>query len=338
MKLSVAEDRADPLFVFYYLRSRYGQNQLLSATSQTGVPAIASPTATLKNITIPLPPIKEQQAIACILGTLDDKIELNRQMNQTLEGLARAIFKSWFVDFDPVRAKAEDRDPGLAAQLAELFSSSLVTSELGDIPEGWVVSTVSAIASICKEPLKPSDSPETKWEHYSIPAFDSGRAPAHELGSMIKSTKLRVPSDCVLVSKLNPQLPRVWHPNVQNTEAAVCSTEFIPFVPKKAHQRSFLYELMKSHTVQREIANGASGTTGSRQRVKAEDVASIPVVEPPDGLVHEFSQLVNPMQEKIGHATTESHTLGTIRDTLLPKLISGKLRVRDAEAVAGRCP
>jgi type I restriction enzyme S subunit len=123
MKLSCDNTKVDPLFVFYYFRSNRGQHALLANTSTTGVPAISRPLTSLKAIRIPFPPLAEQCAIAHILGTLDDKIELNRRMNETLEAMARAIFKSWFVDFDPVRAKAEGRQPdGLDADTAALFS------------------------------------------------------------------------------------------------------------------------------------------------------------------------------------------------------------------------
>jgi len=289
------------------------------------------------NLTFDLPDCTNRRAANCILGALDDKIELNRKMNQTLEGIARAIFKSWFVDFDPVRAKAEGRDPGLPAEIADLFPSTFVDSELGEIPEGWEVATVSAICSISKDVVQPGDSPEKTWEHYSIPSFDSGRWPALDNGASIKSAKLRVHVNCILVSKLNPQFPRVWYPVVHDTEAAICSTEFIPFVPKPPDVRSCVYELMRSELIQQTIADQATGTTGSRQRAKAEDVARIHWKKPPDGLVHHFCQLVHPMHERVGKALEESYTLAALRDTLLPKLISGELRVPDAERIVGRC-
>ena len=114
-----------------------GQHQLLANTSQVGVPSIAQPVTYLRTIEIPLPPLPEQRAIAHVLGTLDDKIELNRRINQTLEEMARAIFQDWFVDFGPVRAEMEGREPYLPPELWSLFPDRLVDSELGQIPEGW---------------------------------------------------------------------------------------------------------------------------------------------------------------------------------------------------------
>src|SRR5207247_1117780 len=123
----------------------------------------------------------------------------------------------------------------------KLFPDSFEDSELGEIPEGWKVAMLSGIASIAKQSVNPSESPGKVWEHYSIPAFDAGRIPVLQTGESIKSGKYHVPSSGVLVSKLNPQFPRVWLPNVQDEKAAICSTEFIPFVPRHSEWRPFLY-------------------------------------------------------------------------------------------------
>ena len=128
-----------PKFVALYFTCPEGQHQLLANASQVGVPSIAQPVTYLRTLKIPLPPLPEQRSIAHVLCTLDDKIELNRRMNATLEAMARALFRSWFVDFDPVRAKMEGRDTGLPKDIADLFPDRLVDSELGDIPQGWLV-------------------------------------------------------------------------------------------------------------------------------------------------------------------------------------------------------
>ena len=147
--------KAIPEFVTMYFKSHEGQHQLLANASQVGVPSIAQPVTYLRTIEIPLPPMPQQRAIAHVLGTLDDKIELNRRMNETLEAMARALFKSWFVDFDPVRAKMEGRWlrgeslPGLPAEHYDLFPDRLVDSELGEIPEGW---DVKELGDICHKP------------------------------------------------------------------------------------------------------------------------------------------------------------------------------------------
>jgi len=159
---------------------------------------------------IRFPPLPEQRAIAHILGTLDDKIELNRRMNETLEAMARALFKSWFVDFDPVCAKAEGRQPpSMDAETAALFPNAFEDSPLGKIPREWRVGRVGELASLSREGLNPNEQPAEVFDHHSIPAFDEGRLPKAETGEQIKSNKLVVPAEAVLLSKLNPRIPRV---------------------------------------------------------------------------------------------------------------------------------
>src|SRR5450756_2124972 len=148
MKLTCDPSVVDPVFLFYFFRSGQGRHELLRNASTVGTPGIGQPLASLRSITVPVPPLAEQRAIAHILGTLDDKIELNRRTNETLEAIARALFKSWFVDFDPVRAKSEGRDPGLPSHLADLFPDSFEDSELGEIPNGWKVMAIGDLADV----------------------------------------------------------------------------------------------------------------------------------------------------------------------------------------------
>ena len=141
--------KAIPEFIALFFKSPEGRHKLLANASQVGVPSIARPVTYLRTLKMSIPPLPEQRAIAHILGTLDDKIELNRRMNETLEAMAQALFKSWFVDFDPVRAKMEGRDIGLPKDIADLFPDRLVDSELGEIPEGW---KVKALGDLCHKP------------------------------------------------------------------------------------------------------------------------------------------------------------------------------------------
>ena len=140
MKLTVNCELADPMFIYYVFSTAEQQDYIRQNAIQTGVPH--TNLGILRGTPVPLPSLPEQRAIAHILGTLDDKIELNRRMNETLEAIAWVLFKSWFVDFDPVRAKAEGRDPGLPQPLADLFPDSFEESELGEIPRGWKVGSV----------------------------------------------------------------------------------------------------------------------------------------------------------------------------------------------------
>jgi type I restriction enzyme S subunit len=156
MMLSFDKSKADPYFVYYFLNSPVGQQRLLANTSQVGVPAIAQPTGSIKAIEIDLPEsVADQIAITDILRRLDDKIALNRRISETLETIAQALFQSWFVDFDPVRAKASGEAPdaicqrlGLTPELLALFPDRLVESELGEIPEGWDVRPAGQLSDI----------------------------------------------------------------------------------------------------------------------------------------------------------------------------------------------
>ncbi len=168
-----------------------------------------------------LPPLSEQQAIGHILGTLDDKITLNRQMNETLEAIARTLFKSWFVDFDPVRAKMEGRQPfGMSEETAALFPDAFEDSVLGEIPKGWRVGNIADIAFLNRDGVEPNSYPDEIFEHYSIPAFDDGCSPRAEAGRQIKSNKFLVPSNTVLLSKINPTIPRIRFPPVNDLSVA----------------------------------------------------------------------------------------------------------------------
>jgi type I restriction enzyme S subunit len=146
MKLSVDPAKADGLFVYYVVSSPAGRGKIVRDASVTGVPK--TNVMYLRDFPIRLPPLRKQRAIAQILGTLDDKIELNQRMNETLEAMARVLFKSWFADFDPVRAKAEGRDPGLPKPLADLFPDSFESSEIGAIPIGWAVRPIGDLCEV----------------------------------------------------------------------------------------------------------------------------------------------------------------------------------------------
>ncbi|GFO81108.1 MAG: hypothetical protein A49_07350 [Methyloceanibacter sp.] len=192
---------------------------------------------------LPFPSFDEQRAIARVLGVLDDKIELNRRMNRTLEDLARAMFKSWFVDFDPVIAKAAGKKPvGMSAQTAALFPDRFQDSPLGPIPKGWRLGSIDSLCSLHRDQLDPAESPGEPFAHFSIPAFDNGREAVTEMGSAIKSGKLVIPDGSVMLSKLNPHVPRVWLPDDSIRRRRIASTEFLVCLPRCGITRSYLYE------------------------------------------------------------------------------------------------
>lgn len=280
----------------------------------------------------PFPEFNDQQAIGKVLGALDDKIELNRAMNRTLEDLAQALFRSWFIEFDPVVAKAAGRAPfGFAPRIAALFPCSFSDSKLGPIPLGWHADKVNALATMSRGGINPGAFASEVFDHYSLPAFDDGYLPKSELGSTIKSNKFPVPPDCVLISKLNPQTPRVWMPELSNERRSICSTEFLVMTPKPPFSREFLRCLFSCDSFTSEFATLVTGTSGSHQRVKPESLVGMDTIIPSDPEVQCFTDITRPWFTQIAHNIRESCTLATLRDTLLPKLLSGELHIKDAE-------
>jgi type I restriction enzyme S subunit len=290
-----------------------------------------------RNLQILAPGIDEQRAIAHILGTLDDKIELNRRMNETLEAMAQALFKSWFVDFDPVRAKAEGRWrrgqslPGLPAELYDLFPDSLEDSELGEIPKGWEVGRFGDVVEQLRDQENPLSSPDILFHHYSLPSFDDGQTPKLECGENIKSLKSRVPAGTILLSKLNPEIERVWMVDVRLDERAVCSTEFLVLRARPPFGRNYAYCLARSPIFRQQIEGLVTGTSKSHQRAQVDSILNIEVVIPPSPLIAAFERSAANLLERTLVCRRESHTFAALRDALLPKLISGELRIKDAE-------
>jgi type I restriction enzyme S subunit len=296
---------------------------------------------TFKIIEVDIPPLLEQRAIAHILGTLDDKIELNRRMNETLEATARAIFKSWFVNFDPVRAKAGLPSPsgkgaggegaGLPQPLADLFPDSFEDSELGEIPKGWRVGRFGDVVEQLRDQENPLSSPDVLFHHYSLPAFDDGQNPQIEYGGSIKSLKSRVPAGVILLSKLNPEIERVWMVDVRPDERAVCSTEFLVLRARIPFARNYVYCLTRSPIFRQQIKGLVTGTSKSHQRAQVDSILNLTVVFPPSSVVAAFERYATGLLERPFVCRRESRALTALRDTLLPKLISGELRVNRFE-------
>ena len=251
----------------------------------------------IENFVLPVPPLSEQKQIAETLSSLDDKIELNRAINSNLEKLASAIFKKWFVD-------------------------------MGDeLPKGWRAGIVSELSDVIHDVLNPVRFQQELFDHYSIPAFDEGRVAKVELGSTIKSQKNIVPENAVLLSKLNPRTSRVWLPLLNKSRRAICSTEFLVVIPKVGVSREFLYCLFSSSDFIHNFATLVTGTSGSHQRVKLESLLNIEIAIPPIQVLDQFAELVRPFLDLINENIRESNYLRLILDSLLPRLMSGRIRV-----------
>jgi type I restriction enzyme S subunit len=324
--------KIDGDYLFYVLSGPLGQAITTRLDNGSVQPNISA--AVLKKQRFCFPPLAAQRRIAHILGTLDDKIELNRRMNATLEGISRAIFKSWFVDFDPVRQKAAGQQPvGMDAQTAAIFPDSFEDSEVGEVPKGWGVVEVRDFLSLSREAVDPSEHATETFDHYSIPAFDSGGWPATDRGADIKSQKLLVAPGSVLISKLNPRTPRVWIPQERRHLRPVASTEFLVAVPNETTGVGvpFLFCFASSESVIEYLASHASGTSNSHQRVRPDDFLSLRTALAPNALLGTFDKIVGRHLQRSSQARREARALAALRDTLLPKLLSGAIRVPEAE-------
>ncbi|ENM3904372.1 restriction endonuclease subunit S [Vibrio cholerae] len=316
----------NPRFLYFLFTSKIIQEQISSLTSGSAVPQL--PAKDLRKFLLPKVPMGVQNYIVKVIGDLSDKLKINDQTNQTLEEMAQAIFKSWFVDFDPVKAKMNGEQPeGMDAATASLFPEKLVESELGLIPEGWKVDSLAKIAKLDTTSVNPAKEPEIIWEHFSIPAFDAGCYPSFDTGESIKSGKYAVKDNSVLVSKLNPRFQRIWLPLPTMSEKAICSTEFMQFVPNCSAFKAYLYNLVKSTPFQNELLNTVTGTTGSRQRAQPKQVAKAQVVIPSSKLMEIYCQKVDAMLSLSQQNIRQNIELAKLRDTLLPKLLSGEIEL-----------
>jgi type I restriction enzyme S subunit len=323
--------RLDSRFLHWVVGCPAFTDHVLAMQTGTAVPHISG--EQIKTFAFALPPLPEQRAIAHILGTLDDKIELNRRMNETLEALARALFQSWFVDFDPVRAKAEGRDPGLPRHLAELFPNSFQESELGEIPKGWNVKPIGDLADVVGG-TTPSTEEPAYWDdgvhpwatpkdlsRLSVPVLlDTERRITDAGLSQIGSGML--PAGTVLLSSRAP----IGYLAIAEVPVAI-NQGFIAMKPKSGTSNLFL--LLWARAAHDEIVSRANGSTFLE--ISKASFRPIPVAAPAHGVMNAFEQAARPLYRRIAVCARESRILASLRDTLLPKLISGDLRIKDAE-------
>ena len=285
----------------------------------------------IRSFPLRIPPLSEQHAIAHILGTLDDKIELNRRMNETLETMAQALFKSWFVDFDPVRAKAEGRDPGLPKHIADLFPDSFVDSELGKIPRGWDSATLYDLATLNPESWSSETRPEV-IEYVDLSNTKWGR-----IEVVTSYSKQGAPSRAQRVLRTRDTIVGTVRPGNGSyaqisADGLTGSTGFAVLRPSKYQYSEFLYLAATAPENIDRLAHLADGA--AYPAVRPEVVAATQVVKPDDEVMRSFSSVASSMLSKVAANEEETGTLVALRDTLLPKLISGELRVKDAKRIA----
>lgn len=283
----------------------------------------------IPNFRLPIPPLPEQRAIARVLGTLDDKIELNHRMNETLEAMARAIFKSLFVDFEPVHAKAEGRDTGLPEEIAELFPDSFEETELGEVPKGWNVCCIGDLAEVVGGST-PSTKEPTYWNggiYYwttpkdlsslSIPVLLNTERLITDAGLSKISSGL-LPKGTVLLSSRAP----IGYLAVTEVPVAI-NQGFIAMKPKKGVSNLFI--LLWASSAHEDILSRANGSTFLE--ISKSNFRPIPVITPKADVMATFDKFVRPLYDKIVKCERESQNLTELRDTLLPKFITGEVQV-----------
>ena len=278
------------------------------------------------------PSPEERRETARVLSTLDDRITLLRETNATLEAIAQALFKSWFVDFDPVRAKMEGRTPeGMDEATAALFPDGLETSELGEVPRGWRVGTVASVALLNAKSLSPRNPPPeinyldlagVKANVFDVPqCYSFADAPS-------RARRVLQEGDCIVGTVRPGNRSFGFIATAQNH--LIGSTGFAVLSPKQHWMTAFTYLCATRDESIDRLASLADG--GAYPAVRPDVVASTPCTLPPDEVMKVFDGAARPLLDAIGANSEQAQTLSTLRDTLLPRLISGQLRLPEAQA------
>ncbi len=342
MKLTVDADKADALFVYYCFTSAEQQAYIRQNAIQTGVPH--TNLGILRNTPLTLPPLASQKAIAAVLGALDDKIELNRRMNATLEAMARALFQSWFVDFDPVRAKLDGRKPdGLDKPTAALFPAAFQDSNLGPIPKGWTVSNIADLATriamgpfgsrITRDNFVPDGVPVVRGGNLTDGFVDDDfvfltEAKADELKASVASSldlvfTHRGTLGQVGIVPANPRYPRY----------VVSQSQMLLSVDKGKASPWMVYLFFRSPIGEAALLANTSTTGVPAISRPTTSLKAIPMVLPPTAVGKRYDEVVQPLFLQREQSARHSRTLTTLRDTLLPKLLSGQLSVANLEQI-----
>ncbi|MEZ2349552.1 restriction endonuclease subunit S [Caballeronia sp. RCC_10] len=325
MRMRVDTEKANPDYVYYALSTREAIERVIKESEHTGVPKINL--AYIREFRIALPDRQIQDAIVEIIRALDARIDLLRETNATLESIAQALFKSWFIDFGPVRAKAEGREPnGMDAETAALFPDAFENSALGEVPKGWRVGTLGDVAWNPRSQAKPGQMPASTsyigLEHMprkSIALDKMGTAEGLESG------KFWFEFQDILFGKLRPYFHKVGIAPCKG----VCSTDILVIRPREPNWLGYVAMHASSDEL---IAHTTQLSNGARMpRTSWHDVNAYGVVLPHERCVEAFNDIVNPLFDRIFANVRKMDCLSDLRDTLLPRLISGKLRLPEAE-------
>lgn len=297
-------------FLYAFLRSDIFRSQVESFVTGSAQPNFGP--SHLKRMVMPLPRIEVQHRIAGILSSYDELIENSQRRISILETMARALYREWFVHF---RFPGHDSVPR-------------VDSPLGPIPQGWE-GKFGDLVTIERDGINPFEFPEEEFEHFSLPAFDTGRQPAIEPGATILSGKYCIDGSTVLLSKLNPRIPRIWLPAPSGQRRAITSTEFLGLKPQSGVAREFIYAKCCSDEFAGQFGSLAIGTSTSHQRVKPENLLAMPSTVPDRKTIARFSKLVSPMLTVCQQLRSQIRNLRKTRDLLLPRLLSGQITLKE---------
>ena len=308
-----AKEPSDTGFLFYLMASPNFIDYATATSTGTNLPR--AKWSVLSEMDWQIPVQGKRGKIGAILSNYDDLIENNTRRIKILEEMAGTIYREWFVEF---------RFPGHE-------NVKMVESELGLIPQGWQIVKLSDIVELTRKGITPNKFPKETFAHYSIPAFDNGGFPTLDAGDSIKSSKYVVPPDCVLMSKLNPQIPRVWLPFINTVHRPIASTEFLIIKPKPPVDCMYLFHLYQSPEFSHEFSVQRLGTSRSHQRVSFEGFLGMSVLLPNKSFLNEFHEKVNPIVNLCNTLRLKNTNLRQTRDVLLPKLISGEFDVSDLD-------
>jgi len=324
---TTVDERLDLLY-FYYLVKYIGLNHLKDGTSNPGLSR-----DTFAHLLLPMPPRSIQERIAALLSNLDSKIDLLDQTNATLEAIAQALFKSWFVDFDPVKAKADGSEPdGMDAATAALFPSSFEDSELGPIPHGWTVGAITDVLSLNPTRSLKKKAAATYLDMASVPK-SGHRATSWIERDFVSGSKF-INGD-TLLARITPCLENgktAYVDFLEKDEVGWGSTEFVVMATRPNVPSQFGYLVARHPEFRQHAIQSMSGTSG-RQRVQVDQLAMFKLAVADEQVYRAFGNLVEPLFRRIKCGSEEQATLAALRDTLLPKLMSGQLRIPEAEAL-----
>ena len=318
LNITSSNEKISNDYLYYYL----SQDKFFQYMTQTskGTKMPRGDKEAIMEFEIQVPKNVEYQNFIRNLGKLlDNKIKINNEIIENLEELSQTLFKRWFIDFE---FPDEDGNPYKSS------GGEMIDSELGEIPSNWKIYKLKDIASHKKETFNPKKSEEVTVKHFSLPAYDNEEQAIEEEVNKIKSNKWIINNNCVLFSKMNPDTKRIWLPVIDNKKLNVASSEFVVMESPNNKITSFIYNICLNSQFIDYLKANTTGSTNSRQRVKPTIAVNYKLAVE-DSIVKKYSEIITPYMEEMKILRSEIGKLTQLRDTLLPKLMSGELEIPD---------